>query len=245
MTPYQEWVQRVGTELGYPGPLKKGDKGRGVKNIQEWINLLGWSPGLKIDGIFGPATEQALIITIKSNTLHENGWKFLTDRMRNTLAYSDNQSITHIATRYLTAKAREVGGQNRGPWVRLFMNGMEGTAWPWCAGFVSHVRNQHLAMGGRKLPSTYATGCSVFAKEFQDCIKSKPREPGSIFLIEDRNDKKRYVHMGIVTAINKDTFVTIEGNTNDYGSPEGYEVCHRIRSYSGKKFIDLPKKGEE
>lgn len=30
---------------------------------------------------------------------------------------------------------------------------------------------------------------------------------------------------------------TIEGNTNDEDSPEGYEVCRRVRGYGSKDFI--------
>jgi hypothetical protein len=32
-------------------------------------------------------------------------------------------------------------------------------------------------------------------------------------------------------------FETIEGNTNDDGSREGYEVCRRFRSYQKTDFI--------
>jgi hypothetical protein len=32
---------------------------------------------------------------------------------------------------------------------------------------------------------------------------------------------------------------TIEGNTNDDGSRDGYEMCSRSRSAAGKYFIDL------
>ena len=38
---------------------------------------------------------------------------------------------------------------------------------------------------------------------------------------------------GIVVDAAADTFKTIEGNTNDDGSHEGYEVCARVRGYAG------------
>jgi hypothetical protein len=34
-----------------------------------------------------------------------------------------------------------------------------------------------------------------------------------------------------------DTFKTIEGNTNDDGSYEGYEVRVRVRGYAGIDFV--------
>jgi hypothetical protein len=40
-------------------------------------------------------------------------------------------------------------------------------------------------------------------------------------------------HVGIVTNIIEGVFYAIEGNTNDDGEREGYEVCERIRALSG------------
>jgi hypothetical protein len=40
-----------------------------------------------------------------------------------------------------------------------------------------------------------------------------------------------------VIAPREEVFETIEGNTNDEGSREGYEVCHRVRGYGSKDFI--------
>ncbi len=42
---------------------------------------------------------------------------------------------------------------------------------------------------------------------------------------------------GIVLRAAEEVFETIEGNTNDEGSREGYEVCQRVRGYPGKDFI--------
>jgi hypothetical protein len=48
-----------------------------------------------------------------------------------------------------------------------------------------------------------------------------------------------WVHTGLVLSAGKETFETIEGNTNDAGDREGYEVCRRVRGYKGKDFIVL------
>jgi hypothetical protein len=45
------------------------------------------------------------------------------------------------------------------------------------------------------------------------------------------------VHTGIVLKAAQNVFLTIEGNTNDDGGREGYEVCRRIRGYEAKDFI--------
>jgi hypothetical protein len=46
------------------------------------------------------------------------------------------------AEQHLEQHPREVGGQNKGPWVRLYMQGNEGSDWPWYAGFVSIILKQ-------------------------------------------------------------------------------------------------------
>ena len=59
----------------------------------------------------------------------------------------------------------------------------------------------------------------------------------SIFLVRRTNSD--WTHAGLVTAFDKGMFRTIEGNTNDEGSHEGYEVCTRLRGYTDKDFIRL------
>ncbi|MFA6240190.1 MAG: CHAP domain-containing protein, partial [Candidatus Hydrogenedentales bacterium] len=44
-------------------------------------------------------------------------------------------------------------------------------------------------------------------------------------------------HAGIVTSVNGDTFETVEGNTNDDGVREGYEVCERTRGFGKYDFV--------
>jgi hypothetical protein len=60
---------------------------------------------------------------------------------------------------------------------------------------------------------------------------------GSLFLV--RNTDTDWTHVGIVEASDPLQITTIEGNTNDDGSREGYEVCRRKRGYTGKDFILL------
>jgi len=61
--------------------------------------------------------------------------------------------------------------------------------------------------------------------------------PGSLFLV--RRTDTDWTHVGIVEATHELLFQTIEGNTNDEGEREGYEVCTRSRGYSNKDFILL------
>ncbi|MGZ8379667.1 MAG: protein with peptidoglycan-binding domain protein, partial [Gemmatirosa sp.] len=59
--------------------------------------------------------------------------------------------------------------------------------------------------------------------------------PGSLFLV--RRTRNDWEHVGIVTSIEGDVFRTIEGNTNDAGHREGYEVCARVRAFDRKDFV--------
>lgn len=58
---------------------------------------------------------------------------------------------------------------------------------------------------------------------------------GSLFL--ERRTPTDWMHTGIFLSAEDDIFHTIEGNTNDGGDREGYEVYRRIRNYANKDFI--------
>lgn len=51
-------------------------------------------------------------------------------------------------------------------------------------------------------------------------------QPGDIFIMDYG---RGLGHTGIIERIEGDILHTIEGNTNDTGSREGYEVCRRTR----------------
>jgi hypothetical protein len=156
------------------------------------------------------------------------------------------QMIVAYAEKHLEQHPREVGGQNKGPWVRLYMLGNEGNDWPWCAGFVSFILKQACKTLSIPLPIQTSFSCdslAASAKERGHFLKEpetdqgKAISPGSFFL--QRRSPRDWIHTGIVLSADKDVFHTIEGNTNDDGDREGYEVCRRIRNYKDKDFILL------
>ena len=65
--------------------------------------------------------------------------------------------------------------------------------------------------------------------------------PGDIFL--NRKTSTDWTHTGIVTEVGDGWFRTIEGNTNDEGSREGYEACARTRGFKGRDFVCLSRLG--
>ena len=65
---------------------------------------------------------------------------------------------------------------------------------------------------------------------------TKPKA-GAIFL--SRRTSNDCTHTGIVARAGAAAVETIEGNTNDEGSREGYEVCARTRGYTSRDFITV------
>ena len=60
---------------------------------------------------------------------------------------------------------------------------------------------------------------------------------GSLFLI--RRSSTDWTHVGVVVTAGTEIIETIEGNTNDGGARDGYEVCRRIRNLRDKDFVTL------
>lgn len=231
-----------------------------IKRVQEWLGLNGFYT--VIDGIYGPATRQALINFQTSRNLPQPHDGQLTKSTLTELIaplisaltpintagrFTIREMVSLYAQQHLAVHPREIGGQNRGPWVRLYMQGKEGTQWPWCAGFVSYILQQACGSLGLSVPLKYTFSCYLMAREAQEKLiflaekkldtVPKKQLNGSIFLV--KKGSGQWSHTGIVLLAERDYFTTIEGNTNDDGSPEGYEVCQRTRGYQGKDFILL------
>lgn len=244
-------------------PLERGSKGAGVKLLQEWLCLNDCK--LTIDGAFGAATAATVRKFQTKSRLAATGivdevtWNTLLLPLRNatrtltTTAETYAQRVVAAARQHLKSHPMEIGGQNSGPWVRLYMNGKEGADWPWCAGFVTYVLSQ--ASEGTKVdrnPLKPTASCDILGSQAKDkgilltekeiakdAAKRALLRPGSIFLVRSAKSATDYLHTGFVTAAHDEYFETIEGNTNDAGDREGYEVCKRMRGYGNKDFIIL------
>ena len=233
---------------------KRGSKGKKVKLIQEWLSLNGF--GVVTDGDFGAAVDFAVRQYQKKNNLLADGFvgsntfSSLVTPMLNVLKEQAPKSvlgstIVAIAKRHLKQSPREIGGQNCGPWVRLYMKGNDGVEWPWCAGFACFILEQACKSMQLSLPINPSFSCdSLTASAKQKGLFLSERrldrsmiKPGMFFL--NRRTTTDWTHVGLVLEANDEVFLSIEGNTNDEGSREGYEVCQRIRNYKNKDFINL------
>lgn len=232
----------------------KGGKGKKVKLIQEWLCLHGIN--IACDNDFGPVTDYAVSEFQRRKGLKVNGvvdentFARLTQPMREALnpLAGDGKSLGRMVVMYARQHLKqhpiELGGQNKGPWVRLYMDGNEGEAWPWCAGFACFILKQACKAVNVSLPIQSSFSCDflaasakekgIFLQESQVSQKNQIT-PGSFFL--NRRTPTDWVHTGIVLKAEESYFHTIEGNTNDEGNREGYEVCKRTRGYKKKDFV--------
>ena len=232
----------------------RGSNGGKARLIQEWLCLHGFN--IATDGNFGPATDYAVREFQKKAGLAVSGvvdqatFTGLIQPMANALkpisgaAINIGQLVVKYAEQHLAQHPREIGGQNKGPWVRLYMDGNEGPSWPWCAGFASFVLKQACWGQNASLPVKPSYSCDILAADAMQkgrflteatIVDRKQITPGSFFLVRRTPDD--WEHTGIVLFADNDIFHTIEGNTNDEGSREGYEVCRRTRGYEKKDFI--------
>jgi hypothetical protein len=108
---------------------------------------------------------------------------------------------------------------------------------------VSFVLKQASELMGTPMPIAGSVGCDQLASQAKAkklFLAEQDRErlsPGSLFLV--RKSPTDWTHTGIVVEIQPEFFRTIEGNTNDDGVREGYEVCTLTRSYKAKDFVLL------
>jgi hypothetical protein len=234
--------------------VRRGDRGKNVRLAQEWLTFHGFAT--VIDGIFGPATELATKTFQSANGLAASGVvNAPTQKAMLSAIEAVQQPIPAggtslddlyiaYARRHLEQHPVEVGGQNRGPWVRLYMNGNEGPEWPWCAGFATWVLRQASRAKGETPPHAYGFSCDVLALKGREKGRfvsvRQPADfplvqPGCLFLV--RRAQNDWNHIGIVESIIGEAMTTIEGNTNDQNSVDGFEVCRRTRSLAGKDYL--------
>lgn len=152
--------------------------------------------------------------------------------------------VVLVAEQHLKEHPREIGGQNRGPWVRYYMGdeSREGTPWAWCAGFVNTIVGQAAQELGLKMPYNSALDCELLKLrnkvQFVADAEAYPPKPGDVFLLPGADGREK--HTGIVVKLLGDGVVeTIEGNTSSDGSTEGHEVCWRVRRLKGLDYISI------
>lgn len=249
-----DYVRR---ELSAPGVrIARGTRHREVRRVQEWLNCHRIHTA--VDGDFGSASEASLAGFRESRGLSGSGaldaatWTALVEPLRLALEAGDDlagqtrpQAVAAVAGQHVAQHPIEVGGANRGPWVRLYCGGHDGPQWLWCAAFVSFLLKQACFHRGEDPPLGGSPSCDLLAAQAmaagrfvtgQSIIDGRFRwaDFGGAAIFLRRRSAGDWNHAGLAlesrgTGRNLN-FDTIEGNTNDEGSREGYEACRRNRS---------------
>ena len=246
-------------ELAFPGALKLGSSGAGVKRLQEWLHLNGYYTS--VDGDFGASTETMLDRFGKAQgrsgatMLDEELWAVLTAPLRRAVAKvvpgaSFEETVLKVARQHIAERPKEAGGNNCGPWVRAYMRGADGADQLWCAGFVSLIFEQAARDMGIKVPLKRQTGVDALVADAKTngrfiaesevntaLLRASRLRRGYLFVI--RKDAKDWTHVGFVLSIGPTSFDTIEGNTGGEGGVDGDEARQNNRSYPSRDFIRL------
>lgn len=133
-------------------------------------------------------------------------------------------------------------GSNSGPEVNIYLRSVGlGPGYAWCMAFVYWCVSQ--AAKELDLVNPLIKTAGVLRQWNETTLRKLPNraaavKPGDIFIMEFGHGTG---HTGFVEKVVGGLAYTIEGNTNDDGSREGYEVARRTRTISSLKgFIQLP-----
>ncbi len=128
-------------------------------------------------------------------------------------------------------------GSNAGPRVEEYLASVgRKKGDPWCAAFTSWC----ILQAEKKLQQTFYVPKTAYtphilqARDTQILRGPGPRwiAPGMLFLLYYKK-LGRVGHVGFIEGcLDPDTVITIEGNSNDEGVREGFEVCRRERKIS-------------
>lgn len=121
---------------------------------------------------------------------------------------------------------------NNGRKVKQYLKSVGlGAGYPWCMAFVYWCMEQAAKEMGQPNPLVKTGG--VADQWNRTVLRKLPKtgavKPGDIFIIIYKNGSG---HTGIVEEVKNGYVLTVEGNTNDEGSREGYEVVRRERTLS-------------
>lgn len=233
-------------------------------NLHKWytprFNLkIGVDGGTKTGG-FGPATESAVKSFQLASKLEATGivdqltWSALTaplQRAFKEIKFESQHTIQDRFIAYLNQFVNEHPVElhpNHGPWVRAFMKGMDWDDAAWCCGslctgldLAAHSMGESME---KYLPWSWSVPKSVNDAKSENFLaryytpEQVKKNPG---LIRHGDlgivlGPKGPSHIFAVEKMEGTVMHTIEGNSNDEGSRDGYEMCRGRRDAASGKY---------
>src|SRR5690606_29533417 len=124
-------------------------------------------------------------------------------------------------------------GSNAGEAVEKYLRSVGlGKGYAWCMAFAYYCYKEASKKLGVNNP-LYKTAGVLMQWHKSIPFRSSVPQPGCLFIMDHGGGKG---HTGFVEKVLPGGKIqTIEGNTNDDGSREGYEVCRRVRNISSVK----------
>jgi uncharacterized protein (TIGR02594 family) len=123
----------------------------------------------------------------------------------------------------------EEGAPNRGPEVDVYLRtvGLDPTraAFPWCAAFVYWCFFRAATDLGSENPCPKTASVMKLWAKTQQKRTTRPA-PGDVMIMDHGAGRG---HCGIVLGVGARHVVTVDGNTNGWGSREGDQVAVRTR----------------
>ncbi len=156
---FPSWIQK---EVELKKIIKKGARGMATRRVQEWLQFHGF--GLVINEDFGGVTKKRVqqfqedrglgaSSIVNAATFQELVAPLVQVLIPiSTANHTFPTMVLEYAKAHLAQDPLEVGGQNRGPWVRVYMKGHHGAEFPWCAGFVTFILKQSAETLGMTMP---------------------------------------------------------------------------------------------
>jgi len=198
----------------------------------------------------------------KTGIVDEMTWRVLTSPMKNAFEgilpspNSINEAIVLVGLNHLSSTPVELNNRNEGPWVRAYCDGNDGVSFPWCVGVTQTILDQaynlfdrnytdyfvktlHCDPIGRQAKKNKTLYTHDFLRKQKECSISKYVKPGDTFNIYNpRKGMWVWSHQGLIAEVDGFVFTTIEGNSNDEGSRNGFELCQNFRDVRRQR-IDI------
>lgn len=224
--------------------IKKGSTGPAVTELQNILRELDYN--IPVTGIFDNETEKAVKnfqgshlnkhntpLTVDGKVGDLTWWSLQNPRTLVTTGVIDfkimpdnslggsaiGRKALQIAINELKSGAGEVGGNNKGPWVKKYMQpaGLP-DGHPWCAAFLSWCFMQAAGGNPNAMPFKYTAGARNIFNQFKskgwtfDGNSNVQLQPGDIVSWWRVSMPSGFGHIGIVHHYEDGFIYTIEGN---------------------------------